>query len=54
MDESRVFLPMHIAVATISDTRTAANDTSGSTLAARWAGWQAALICSHGPAAQAR
>ncbi len=35
IDESRVFLPVNIAVATISDTRTAANDTSGDTLAAR-------------------
>jgi molybdenum cofactor biosynthesis protein B len=35
IDESKVFLPVQIAVATISDTRTAANDTSGDTLAAR-------------------
>jgi len=35
IDETRVFLPINIAIATISDTRTAANDTSGDTLAAR-------------------
>ncbi len=35
IDESAAFLPVNIAVATISDTRTAANDTSGDTLAAR-------------------
>ena len=35
IDESRPFIPVRIAVATISDTRTAANDTSGDTLAAR-------------------
>ena len=35
IDEAAAFLPVRIAVATISDTRTAANDTSGDTLAAR-------------------
>ena len=35
IDESRPFLPVNIAVLTVSDTRTAANDTSGDTLAAR-------------------
>lgn len=35
IDESKVFLPVQIAVATISDTRAAHNDTSGDTLAAR-------------------
>jgi molybdenum cofactor biosynthesis protein B len=35
IDEAAVFLPVNIAVATISDTRTAANDTSGDALAAR-------------------
>lgn len=35
IDENAAFLPVRIAVATISDTRTAANDTSGDTLAAR-------------------
>lgn len=35
IDESRRFLPVRIAVATISDTRTEANDISGDTLAAR-------------------
>jgi molybdenum cofactor biosynthesis protein B len=35
IDESRAFIPVRIAVATISDTRTAANDTSGDALAAR-------------------
>ncbi|HTQ71459.1 MAG TPA: molybdenum cofactor biosynthesis protein B [Acidocella sp.] len=35
IDESRAFLPVRIAVATISDTRTAENDTSGDALAAR-------------------
>ncbi|MBU6449578.1 MAG: molybdenum cofactor biosynthesis protein B [Rhodospirillales bacterium] len=35
IDESRRFIPVRIAVATISDTRTEANDTSGDALAAR-------------------
>ena len=35
IDEAAVFLPVHIAVATIFDTRTPENDTSGDTLAAR-------------------
>jgi molybdopterin adenylyltransferase len=35
IDESRPFLPVNIAVLTVSDTRTAANDTSGDTLVAR-------------------
>ncbi len=35
IDESAVFLPVRIAIATISDTRNAGNDTSGDTLAAR-------------------
>lgn len=35
IDESRRFIPVNIAVLTVSDTRTAANDTSGDTLAAR-------------------
>ena len=35
IDESRPFLPVSIAVLTVSDTRTAANDTSGDTLAER-------------------
>ncbi len=35
LDESRTFLPVAIAVLTVSDTRTLANDTSGDTLAAR-------------------
>lgn len=35
IDESARFLPVRIAIATISDTRTTANDTSGDTLAAR-------------------
>ena len=35
IDESRAFLPVRIAIATISDTRTAENDTSGDALAAR-------------------
>jgi molybdenum cofactor biosynthesis protein B len=35
IDETATFLPVRIAVATISDTRTLANDTSGDTLAAR-------------------
>ncbi len=38
LDESRKFIPVNIAVLTVSDTRTAANDTSGDTLAARVAG----------------
>jgi molybdopterin adenylyltransferase len=35
IDETAEFLPVNIAVATISDTRTAANDTSGDALAER-------------------
>ena len=35
IDESRPFIAVNIAVLTVSDTRTAANDTSGDTLAAR-------------------
>ena len=35
IDTSRVFLPVNIAVLTISDTRTEANDTSGDALAER-------------------
>lgn len=35
IDEARKFVPVAIAVATISDTRDAASDTSGDTLAAR-------------------
>ena len=35
IDETRRFLPVRIAVLTVSDTRTADNDTSGDTLAAR-------------------
>ena len=35
IDESRHFIPVSIAVLTVSDTRTAADDRSGDTLAAR-------------------
>jgi len=35
LDETRPFLPVNIAVLTVSDTRTLENDTSGATLAAR-------------------
>lgn len=35
IDESRPFIPVNIAVLTVSDTRTLENDTSGSTLADR-------------------
>jgi molybdenum cofactor biosynthesis protein B len=35
IDESRPFVPVNIAVLTVSDTRTAANDTSGDALAER-------------------
>ena len=35
IDETRSFLPMNIAVLTVSDTRTAADDTSGDALAER-------------------
>lgn len=35
IDEQRSFIPVNIAVLTVSDTRTSANDTSGDTLAAR-------------------
>jgi molybdenum cofactor biosynthesis protein B len=35
IDESRPFIPVRIAVLTVSDSRSAADDTSGDTLAAR-------------------
>ena len=35
IDESRPFKPVRIAVLTVSDSRTAANDTSGDTLVER-------------------
>ncbi|QFT78048.1 molybdenum cofactor biosynthesis protein B [Erythrobacter sp. THAF29] len=35
IDESRTFAPINIAILTVSDTRTAADDTSGDILAAR-------------------
>jgi len=35
IDETRIFLPVRIAILTVSDTRDASNDTSGDTLAAR-------------------
>ena len=35
IDESRSFIPLNIGVMTVSDTRTAENDTSGDILAAR-------------------
>ncbi len=35
LDETRTFVACNIAVLTVSDTRTSANDTSGDTLAAR-------------------
>jgi molybdopterin adenylyltransferase len=35
LDETRSFVPVNIAILTISDTRDASNDTSGDTLAAR-------------------
>ncbi|MBN8901205.1 MAG: molybdenum cofactor biosynthesis protein B [Rhodospirillales bacterium] len=35
LDEQRPFIPVNIAVLTVSDTRTAANDTSGDTLVER-------------------
>jgi molybdopterin adenylyltransferase len=35
IDEGRPFIPVNIAVLTVSDTRTAANDTSGDALAER-------------------
>jgi molybdenum cofactor biosynthesis protein B len=35
IDESRPFIPVNIAVLTVSDTRSTADDTSGDTLAAR-------------------
>ncbi len=38
IDETRPFVPVHIAVLTVSDTRDASNDTSGDTLAQRIAG----------------
>lgn len=38
IDESRPFVPVNIAVMTVSDTRSAADDTSGDTLAERIAG----------------
>ena len=38
IDETVAFVPVRIAVLTVSDTRNASNDTSGDTLAARVAG----------------
>jgi len=38
IDENRPFIAVNIAVLTVSDTRTSANDTSGDALAARIAG----------------
>jgi molybdopterin adenylyltransferase len=38
IDETRPFIPVNIAVLTVSDSRTAANDTSGEALAERIAG----------------
>lgn len=38
IDEGRTFYPLNIAVLTVSDTRTAADDTSGDTLAERVTG----------------
>ncbi len=38
IDESRIFKPINIAVLTVSDTRTAENDTSGDILAGRVTG----------------
>ncbi|HQT63260.1 MAG: molybdenum cofactor biosynthesis protein B [Acidocella sp. 20-57-95] len=35
IDETRTFLPVNIAIITVSDTRDASNDTSGDTLAKR-------------------
>lgn len=35
IDDSKVFLPVNIAIVTVSDTRTPANDTSGDVLAER-------------------
>jgi molybdopterin adenylyltransferase len=35
IDEARPFIPVNIAILTVSDTRTAANDTSGDALAER-------------------
>ncbi len=35
IDETKAFVPVNIAVLTVSDTRTTANDTSGDTLTAR-------------------
>jgi molybdenum cofactor biosynthesis protein B len=35
LDQNRPFIPIHIAVLTVSDTRTLANDTSGTTLVER-------------------
>jgi molybdenum cofactor biosynthesis protein B len=35
IDETRAFIPINIAIMTVSDTRTPANDTSGDTLAER-------------------
>jgi len=38
IDDARAFVPVRIAVLTVSDTRDASNDTSGDTLAARVTG----------------
>ncbi len=44
IDESRRFIPVNIAVMTVSDTRTADNDVSGDTLVARIAGARHAVV----------
>ena len=44
IDESRPFIPVNIAVLTVSDTRTAANDTSGDALAERIAQRRPSLV----------
>ena len=38
IDDTRTFLPLNIAILTVSDSRTRANDTSGDVLAERIAG----------------
>ena len=43
LDDSRPFIAVNIAVLTVSDTRTVANDTSGDTLAARIASGKSVL-----------
>ena len=47
IDESRPFVPVHIAILTVSDTRDASSDKSGQTLADRATGARLAVTMLH-------